>query len=103
MTEPDGERPSSANQLGFDLNRLPANVKTTLKVEPDESPEDARHRRRRENLILYFGLLIVTGAIAGSVYVAFGSTTASADDRKWAQSLLTLMIGAMIGYVIPKK
>jgi hypothetical protein len=71
-------------------------VDYNISVKSQESPQDARHRRYKELLLLSVGLLgiCVTGAFCLWILT---SASASPDDKKWAQSTVAALIGYLTG------
>jgi hypothetical protein len=89
------------DQSRIDLNALAQAGRYELSVKSPEDPEDARHRRRKDLLQLSVALLGM-GAIGFFCLWVLMSPTASADDKKWAQSVLTALVAGFIGYLTGK-
>lgn len=88
-------------QSRIDLNTLAQAGRYDLSVRSPEDPEDARHRRRKDLLLLSVALLGMCTIGFFCVWVLL-SPTASADDKKWAQSVLTALVAGFIGYLTGK-
>lgn len=71
---------------------------TTLK--PTEHPDDRRVRLVKELATFRVGLGILSFTCAASLYVGiFGAT---AEDRRWGQSVITLLVGGAVGFAFRK-
>jgi len=71
----------------------------TLKVEPKETPEEARHRR-----MITLGTTILLGVLVPplflcSLYYAFNGNP---DQAKYGQGILSAFLGAIISRVLGK-
>ncbi|ALL00026.2 MULTISPECIES: hypothetical protein [unclassified Massilia] len=78
-----------------------------LKIR-NETDEDAQARRERETadaklartmkLMLFVFALVITGIVFGAcIVVAFAG---SADDKKWACSIVTAITSGLVGYLV---
>ena len=66
-----------------------------------KKPEDPVFRNARifnEIVLLIFGIAIVCFMLYFCIST-IQSPISSPDDKKWAQSMLTLVLGSVIGYV----
>lgn len=84
-----------------DLNALLVQKAYELTVKPSEDPADAAHRRRKD-LALFMFALLGAGAIGAYCLWVLIEPSTSADDKKWAQSVLTAIITGLIGYLTGK-
>lgn len=83
----------------IDLDNPPPNQKVTVSVEPAESTADSAVRLVKECTL--FGAAIIGVVIIGWICVHTTlSSSASQEDKKWAMSILTAIVGALIGYLI---
>ena len=85
----------------IDLNKPPPNHTYTVSVDPEETAGE-RSVRLFKDVVLF---LIAAGfviAIAVFCYLTMISTTASADEKKWAMSILSAATAGLIGYLIRK-
>ena len=59
--------------------------------------------KRRKDLLLtgLAGLGIV--AVGAFCFLALRSTASSADDKKWAQTVLAAIVSGIVGYIFGKK
>jgi uncharacterized protein (DUF983 family) len=72
----------------------------SLKVEADETEGDAKVRRVKD-LALFFSALIAVAIVLGlCLWVAIASP--SADDKRWSTSILTAIVGGLVGYLVKK-
>lgn len=92
---------SPTDQSRIDLNTLAQAGRYELSVKSPEDPEDARHRRRKDLLLLSVALLGLCAIGFFCLWVLL-SPSASADDKKWAQSVLTAIVAGLIGYLTGK-
>ena len=92
----------------IDLGAIVAKDHTYELSASYEPPEEAASRRSREDadarqtrqirLILFlFALAVVSVVIAGCV---FAFVNGSADDKKWAASIVSAVASGMIGYLV---
>lgn len=89
------------DQASLDLNALAQAGHYELSVKSPEDPDDARHRRRKDLLLLSVALLGLCAIGFFCLWVLM-SPTASTDDKKWAQSVLTAIVAGLIGYLTGK-
>ena len=85
----------------IDLNTLAQAGRYELSVKSPEDPDDARHHRRKDLLLVSVALLGLCVIGFFCLWVLMSSTT-SADDKKWAQSVLTAIVAGFIGYLTGK-
>jgi hypothetical protein len=85
----------------IDLNNPPPNHKYTVSIDREETTGE-RGVRLFKDVALF---LIAAGfvvAIAVFCYQTMASTTAAADEKKWAMSILSAATAGLIGYLIRK-
>ena len=58
---------------------------TNFSIKSEPTPEDAEHKRKKERIKLYFGLLLMIAVVA---FLFFEILTGTADDKKWATGVL---------------
>lgn len=75
----------------------PAERDARLRIEE----ANAAHQRRKE-LALHVATLVVVGLALGVCFFVMASDGSTADDKKWAQLLLTAIVTGFIGYVTGK-
>lgn len=85
----------------FDFSSPPAGHQVSLKVEAVETRGDALVRRVKD-LALFFFALGVVAALLYVCYLTVAGTTAAADEKKWAMSILTAVAGGLVGYLVKK-
>jgi hypothetical protein len=71
----------------------PLELQTRLKIQET----DAAHQRWKDTILLVASLIGVLGFSGFCVYI-YVSPTSSADDKKWAASIITLIVGGLVGY-----
>lgn len=70
-----------------------------LTVRPTEAPEDATLRRWKDR-VLFVVAILFTSAIFIAALAAF--FLGDPDQRVWAASALTLILGSLVGYLTGK-
>jgi hypothetical protein len=96
-----GEEGGHSKPGQLDLNTLVHQGELEVSIKPAESENDGRARRLRETVTF----LIAVGMVA-LVFLTclglllFGHT--SADEQRWLQSALTLIVGAAVGAAFKK-
>ncbi|OHE80683.1 MAG: hypothetical protein A2X76_01445 [Lysobacterales bacterium GWF1_69_6] len=86
----------------LDLNNLPPRTEISVKVEKEESDGDRKVRLAKE--LSLFGFALLAGlALLVLCFLTVLSASASADEKKWAMSGLTAILGGVTGYLLPKK
>lgn len=92
----------------LDLDEYARRHRWKVEILPEEPPQeaefrrlqkaaDARLHRWRDGALLAVAVAFILALAGGCMALSF-STTASADDKKWAWSTLTLIAGAVVGY-----
>lgn len=85
-----------------------------VNAHTDEHPEDRSSRiqiheanerfdNRKEACLLAFGGVIVLVGATIAVWLILFSPTASPSEKGWAQAVLGGAIGAVLGYMLPKR
>jgi hypothetical protein len=85
----------------IDLNNPPPNHNYKVAVERDESDGERRVRLTKD-LALFFSALAIVGIVVWLATTTVLSPQASAEDRKWAMSILTAVAGGLVGYLVRK-
>lgn len=85
----------------LDLNKL-NNPGYELKYNSRDTPEDAIHRRKKDFLFFIFCLMGVCATFFLSIWLIM-STRSSSNDKEFGFKLLTLIIGAFLGFLVGKK
>lgn len=106
----DPKPPPAGDPPLIQLDRLPSDYR--IRLEPNLDPEERQHRRalaaadarlRRWKdgfqFFMAWGVMLVLGGVA--LYVIF--TSSSPDDRRWAQSVVGALVGALAGYALGRK
>ena len=96
-----GDPPSGApSQL--DLNNLVHKGELEINIKPPENEQDGNARRQRELITFYIAVAMVCLVFLGCLgALMFGH--ASADEQRWLQSALTLILGTAVGAAFNKK
>ncbi len=89
------EDQTEATKLNLDTYVAPHD----LTLRPTETPEDAAHRRWRDK-ILFVVAVLFTSAIFIAALAAF--FRGDPDQRTWAASALSLILGSLVGYLTGK-
>ncbi len=85
----------------IDLNTPPPNHKFSVSVEREETAGEQRVRLIKD-LTLFFVAVGFVLLIALFCYGTLTSATASAEEKKWAMSVLSAATAGLIGYLIRK-
>lgn len=89
-------RLSAATPVEIGLTQTQRQQLTTTKTEPDEHPDDRKLRLHKERVQFWVGLLVLLAALGGSIVALI--LVQSADEKRWLQSVVTLIIGGYVGY-----
>lgn len=81
----------------IDLSQPPPNHKYNVSVEREETQAE-RNVRLFKDVALFLTALVLVGVITWLCISALSS--GSADERRWAQSLLTALAGGLVGYLV---
>ena len=83
----------------LDLSAPPQNHTYTVSLSPEEKDSDRFVRLAKEIIlvVLAAGFVMLVGWIC--VQTLF-STQATADEKKWAMSMITAISGGLVGYLI---
>ena len=103
-TETTITRAEIASRLRREEAETNARLRLEEKVENNrlELEKKAESSKRFKSLSAYIVGLILTLAIAGGSLTFIFSDNATENDKKWAQSTLTGLFGAMAGFVFAK-
>ncbi len=83
----------------IDLNSPPPNHKFSVSVDREETGAE-RNVRLFKDVVLF---LVAVGFVALIVWLCYStlvSTTAAAEEKKWAMSVLSAATGGIIGYLL---
>lgn len=85
----------------IDLNNPPPNHNFKVTVEREETKAE-RGVRLFKDVALFAVALGAVVVIGWLCYLTLVSTSATAEEKKWAMSILTLIAGGLIGYLVRK-
>ncbi len=85
----------------LDLNSPPPNHNYKVSVERDETTGERRVRLFKEMVLFVVAIGFVV-LIAVLCFSTLSSTHATAEEKKWAMSVLSAATGGIIGYLIRK-
>lgn len=85
----------------IDLNKPPPNHKFSVSVEREETAGERGVRLFKEIALFLVALGFVV-LLAWLCYDTLVSPTATADEKRWAMSILSAAAGGIIGYLIKK-
>lgn len=85
----------------IDLNQPPPNHTFSVSVDREETDGERRVRLFKD-VALFVTALGFVMMVAGLCYSTLMSATASAEEKKWAMSVLSAATGGIIGYLIRK-
>lgn len=89
MSEPHG---------GVEIGRLPGGHDITVK--PSEREDERRVRLNKELTAFRVGLAMIAAIFVLAVAVLL--TTNSAEDKRWVQSLVSAIVGGVLGYLFKR-
>ena len=84
----------------IDLNNPPHDHQFSLSVKPEETNGERSVRLVKDLGLFFFAMALV--AVIMWICVDTLQSPASADEKKWAMSILTSAAGGIIGYLIRK-
>lgn len=85
----------------IDLNSPPPNHKYSVSVEREETAGERKVRLFKDVALF----VVAVGFVVMVVWLCYGtlsSGTASAEEKKWAMSVLSAATGGIIGYLVRK-
>ena len=85
----------------IDLNAPPPDHVFSISVERQESTAERNVRLFKEVLLFLVAICFVV-AIAIVCFRTVWSGTASADEKKWAMSVLSAAAGGIVGYLVKR-
>ena len=85
----------------IDLNAPPSNHNYTVSVKPDEKLGEVALRIFKD-LVLFIVAIVFVAFVVWICWEAIRSDTSSADEKRWAQSVITAATGGIIGYLVRK-
>jgi hypothetical protein len=85
----------------IDLNTPPPNHKFSVSVEREETDSE-RHVRLFKDVVLFLVAVAFVVLIAWLCYSTLSSPGATADEKKWAMSVLSAAAGGIVGYLVRK-
>ena len=83
----------------IDLNAPPPNHKFSVSVEREETAGE-RHVRLFKDVALFLVGIGFVILIAWLCYSTLTSPVSSAEEKKWAMSLLSAAAGGIVGYLV---
>lgn len=85
----------------IDLNQPPPNHRFSVSVEREET-DGERWVRLFKEVVLFCVALGFVVLIVWLCYSTLVSASASADEKKWAMSVLSAAAGGILGYLVRK-
>ncbi|MBU1666470.1 MAG: hypothetical protein KKG92_13890 [Gammaproteobacteria bacterium] len=85
----------------IDLNSPPPNHKFSVSVEREET-DGERKVRLFKDVALFIVAIAFVVLIAWLSYSTLTSSSATAEEKKWAMSVLSAAAGGIIGYLVRK-
>lgn len=85
----------------IDLNAPPPNHKFSVSVEREETTGE-RSVRLFKDVALFLVAIAFVMLIAWLCYSTLASPSATAEEKKWAMSVLSASAGGIIGYLVRK-
>lgn len=85
----------------IDLNSPPPNHKFSVAIDREETAGERRVRLFKDVALFVVAIGFVL-LIVALCYSTLTSTTATADEKKWAMSVISAAAGGIIGYLVRK-
>ena len=85
----------------LDFNAPPPNHKVSVSVEREETIGEQRVRLFKD-VVLFLVAVGFVIVVVGLCLATLQSAQASADEKKWAMSVLSAATGGIIGYLVRK-
>ncbi len=85
----------------IDLNTPPPNHKYSVTIDREETAAE-RNVRLFKDVMLFLAALGFVVLITYLCFSTLSSSVASADEKKWAMSILTAIAGGLVGYLVRK-
>lgn len=85
----------------IDLNSPPPNHQYSVSVEREETASERRVRLFKDVTLFVVAICFVV-LIVWLCYSTLSSSTSSAEEKKWAMSVLSAAAGGIIGYLVRK-
>lgn len=85
----------------IDLNSPPPNHKFSVSIDREET-EGERRVRLFKDVALFVVAIGFVVLIVMLCYSTLSSATATADEKKWAMSVISAAAGGIIGYLVRK-
>ncbi len=83
----------------IDLNNPPPNHRYTVSVDREETDAE-RYVRLAKDVGLFIAALLFVGGIYWLAYETVTSAAASAEEKKWASSILSAIASGLVGYLV---
>ncbi|MEI4485731.1 hypothetical protein V8J36_05975 [Frigidibacter sp. MR17.14] len=85
----------------INLEAPPAGHSVTASMKPDELPGEVRVRLFKE-VVLFLLAIAFVGIVMWICIDTIRTPAASADEKKWAMSVIAAAAGGTIGYLVRK-
>ena len=85
----------------IDLNRPPPGHDLSVSVERTETAAERKVRLFKDVALFELALTLVS-IVMWMCLSALQSATASPDEKRWAQSVLSAAVGGVLGYLVRK-
>lgn len=85
----------------IDLDQPPPNHKFAVSIDREESLAE-RNVRLFKDVVLFVVAIGFVLLIVWLCYSTVASTAATADEKKWAMSVLSAAAGGIVGYLVRK-
>ena len=85
----------------LNLNNPPADHHVSISMGRSETAGERRVRLFKDVIVFSLAALFVS-LIVWQCYATVGAAEASAEDKKWAMSILTAITSGLVGYLIKK-
>lgn len=86
----------------IDLNQPPAGHKFDVSIEKEESAGEIKVRLFKEVTLFVVALMMLGAIVAYCFYITAFSAVSTADEKKWAMTVLGAAGGGLLGYLVKK-
>ena len=83
----------------IDLNSPPPNHKFSVSIDREET-DGERNVRLFKDVVLFLVAIAFVALIVWLCYATLISAAASAEEKKWAMSVLSAATGGIVGYLV---
>ena len=86
----------------LDLDKEVKNHRWDISLTAEETPGERRLRLAKETTVFYTAWLACVAIVVYAGWTAVGAADVDADTRRWAMSIVSASVGALLGYLVRK-